>query len=102
MLVVGLGVAWVLDGLEITIASNVTNFISSKQALSLSSSEWPSLVGPIGTVAAPLQRYGCSSCAGGSGHGLLSGDRISMVHGACSPGREPMVSTAPRSLTRSN
>ena len=28
MLVVALGVAWVLDGLEITIASNVTSLIS--------------------------------------------------------------------------
>ena len=31
MLVVALGVAWVLDGLEITIASNVTSLISGKQ-----------------------------------------------------------------------
>ena len=29
-LVVALGVAWILDGLEITIASNVTSLISSK------------------------------------------------------------------------
>jgi len=36
MLVVALGVAWVLDGLEITIASNVTSLISSKQSLNLS------------------------------------------------------------------
>ena len=37
MLVVALGVAWVLDGLEITIASNVTSLISSPQSLNLSS-----------------------------------------------------------------
>ena len=30
-LVIALGVAWVLDGLEITVASNVTNFISNKR-----------------------------------------------------------------------
>ena len=36
-LVMALGVAWVLDGLEITIASNVTSLISSKQSLNLSS-----------------------------------------------------------------
>ena len=30
MLVIALGVAWVLDGLEITIASNVTSLISTK------------------------------------------------------------------------
>src|SRR5580700_4210696 len=47
MLVVALGVAWVLDGLEITIASNVTSFISAKSALSLSSSEVAFAVGTI-------------------------------------------------------
>jgi MFS family permease len=57
MLVVALGVAWVLDGLEITIASNVTNFISSKQALNLSSSEVAFAVGTVyllGEVAGAL------------------------------------------------
>ena len=57
MLVVALGVAWVLDGLEITIASNVTNFISSKQALDLSSSEVAFAVGTVyllGEVAGAL------------------------------------------------
>jgi hypothetical protein len=37
MLVIALGVAWVLNGLEITIASNVTALISKPQALLLSS-----------------------------------------------------------------
>ena len=36
-LVIALGVAWILDGLEITIASNSTSIISSKAALNLSS-----------------------------------------------------------------
>jgi len=57
MLVVALGVAWVLDGLEITIASNVTNFISSKQSLSLSSSQVAFAVGTVylmGEVAGAL------------------------------------------------
>jgi MFS family permease len=57
MLVVALGVAWVLDGLEITIASNVTNFISAKSALSLSSSEVAFAVGTVyllGEVAGAL------------------------------------------------
>jgi MFS family permease len=57
MLVVALGVAWVLDGLEITIASNVTSFISGKQALSLSSSEVAFAVGTVyllGEVAGAL------------------------------------------------
>ncbi len=57
MLVVALGVAWVLDGLEITIASNVTNFISAKAALSLSSSEVAFAVGTVyllGEVAGAL------------------------------------------------
>ena len=57
MLVVALGVAWVLDGLEITIASNVTNLISSKQALNLSSSEVAFAVGTVyllGEVAGAL------------------------------------------------
>jgi MFS family permease len=56
-LVVALGVAWVLDGLEITIASNVTNFISDKQSLNLSSSEVAFAVGTVyllGEVAGAL------------------------------------------------
>ena len=47
MLVVALGVAWVLDGLEITIASNVASLISNKQALNLSSSEVAFAVGTV-------------------------------------------------------
>jgi len=47
MLVVALGVAWVLDGLEITIASNVTSLISSKQALNLSSAGVAFAVGTV-------------------------------------------------------
>jgi len=47
MLVVALGVAWVLDGLEITIASNVTSLISSKQSLNLSSAGVAFAVGTV-------------------------------------------------------
>jgi MFS family permease len=47
MLVVALGVAWVLDGLEITIASNVTGLISGKQALNLSSADVAFAVGTV-------------------------------------------------------
>jgi MFS family permease len=57
MLVVALGVAWVLDGLEITIASNVTNLISKPQSLNLSSSEVSFAVGTVyllGEVAGAL------------------------------------------------
>jgi MFS family permease len=57
MLVVALGVAWVLDGLEITIASNVTDLISHKAALNLSSSEVAFAVGTVyllGEVAGAL------------------------------------------------
>jgi len=46
-LVVALGVAWVLDGLEITIASNVTGLISSKQSLNLSSAGVSFAVGTV-------------------------------------------------------
>ena len=46
-LVIALGVAWILDGLEITIASNSTAIISSKSALGLSSS---SVAFSVGTV----------------------------------------------------
>ena len=42
-----LGVAWVLDGLEITIASNAEGLISQKQALNLSSSEVAFAVGTV-------------------------------------------------------
>jgi MFS family permease len=56
-LVIALGVAWILDGLEITIASNVTSLISTKQALNLSSSEVAFAVGTVyllGEVAGAL------------------------------------------------
>ena len=46
-LVIALGVAWVLDGLEITIASNAEGLISQKQALDLSSSEVAFAVGTV-------------------------------------------------------
>jgi MFS family permease len=42
-----LGVAWVLDGLEVTIASNSESLISQKQALGLSSSEVAFAVGTV-------------------------------------------------------
>ena len=56
-LVIALGVAWILDGLEITIASNVTSIISSKSALALSSGSVAFSVGTIyllGEVAGAL------------------------------------------------
>ena len=46
-MVIALGVAWVLDGLEITIASNAEGLISQKQALNLSSSEVAFAVGTV-------------------------------------------------------
>jgi MFS family permease len=46
-LIVALGVAWILDGLEITIASNVSPMISSKQALNLSSAGVSFAVGTV-------------------------------------------------------
>ena len=46
-LLVALGVAWILDGLEITIASNSTSLISSKAALHLSSSSVSFSVGTV-------------------------------------------------------
>ena len=46
-LVIALGVAWVLDGLEITIASNAEGLISQKPALNLSSSEVAFAVGTV-------------------------------------------------------
>jgi MFS family permease len=57
MVIVALGVAWVLDGLEVTIASNVTTLISKPQALNLSSSEVSFAVGTVyllGEVAGAL------------------------------------------------
>ncbi len=57
MLVVALGVAWVLDGLEITIASNVSTLISKHQSLNLSSSEVAFAIGTVyllGEVAGAL------------------------------------------------
>jgi MFS family permease len=56
-LVIALGVAWILDGLEITIAANVTPIISQKSALGLSSGSVAFSVGTIyllGEVAGAL------------------------------------------------
>jgi MFS family permease len=56
-LVIALGVAWILDGLEITIASNVSNIISKPAALGLSSGSVAFSVGTIyllGEVAGAL------------------------------------------------
>ncbi len=56
-LVIALGVAWILDGLEITIASNATGLISSKDSLNLSSASVAFSVGTIyllGEVAGAL------------------------------------------------
>jgi MFS family permease len=56
-LVIALGVAWILDGLEITIAGNVTNIISKPSALGLSSGSVAFSVGTIyllGEVAGAL------------------------------------------------
>ena len=56
-LVIALGVAWILDGLEITIASNSTSLISGKAALHLSSASVAFSVGTvylIGEVAGAL------------------------------------------------
>ncbi|HLI54439.1 MAG TPA: MFS transporter [Acidimicrobiales bacterium] len=56
-LVVALGIAWVLDGLEITIASNATSIISSRSALHMSSASVSFSVGTIyllGEVAGAL------------------------------------------------
>ena len=57
MLVVALGVAWVLDGLEVTIASNVTTLVSKPASLNLSSSEVAFAIGTVyllGEVAGAL------------------------------------------------
>jgi len=56
-LVIALGVAWVLDGLEITIASNVTSILTQKDTLNLSSSSVSFSVGTVyllGEVAGAL------------------------------------------------
>jgi MFS family permease len=56
-LVIALGVAWVLDGLEITVASNVTPTISKASALHMSSASVAFSVGTIyllGEVAGAL------------------------------------------------
>src|SRR5271170_4323541 len=46
-LVIALGVAWVLDGLEITIASNVTSILTNKDSLHLSSGGVSFAVGTV-------------------------------------------------------
>jgi MFS family permease len=56
-LVIALGVAWVLDGLEITVASNVTSILTQKDTLNLSSGSVGFSVGTVyllGEVAGAL------------------------------------------------
>ena len=56
-LVIALGVAWVLDGLEITIASNVTSILTQKDTLNQSSASVSFSVGTVyllGEVAGAL------------------------------------------------
>jgi MFS family permease len=64
-LVVALGVAWVLDGLEITVASAVAGVLSDKQTLGMSSTA----VGAIATV------YLIGEVVGALGFGYLA-DRL--------------------------
>ncbi len=45
-MVIALGVAWILDGLEITVAGSVAGVLSDKQTLSMSSTA----VGLIATI----------------------------------------------------
>ncbi len=57
VMVIALGVAWILDGLEITIAANVTDIISKKSALDMSSASVAFSVGTVyllGEVAGAL------------------------------------------------
>jgi MFS family permease len=64
-MVIALGVAWILDGLEITIASSVAGALSTKQTLGMSSTA----VGAIATV------YLVGEVVGALGFGRLS-DRL--------------------------
>jgi MFS family permease len=64
-MVVALGVAWILDGLEITIASSMAGDLTAKSTLGLSSTA----VGAIATV------YLAGEVVGALGFGRLS-DRL--------------------------
>ena len=68
-LVIALGVAWILDGLEITIASNAEGLVGQKQALNLSSSEVAFAVGTVyllGEVVGALFSAGCRTSSAGA------------------------------------
>ena len=70
-MVIALGVAWVLDGLEITIAANVTDIISKKSALAMSSSSVAFSVGTIYLLGEVAGRS-CSGTYRTSGAGATS------------------------------
>jgi hypothetical protein len=53
-MVVALGVAWVLDGLEITIASNVGPLLTQKSTLGLTASSVADIAKSLQDVARPL------------------------------------------------
>src|SRR6187402_1526703 len=46
-MVCGLGAAWILDGLQITIASSVTGVLSSPETLDMTSTEIGEMVGAL-------------------------------------------------------
>ena len=47
-MVAGLGAAWILDGLQITIASSVTGVLASPDTLNMTSTEMADRLGPPG------------------------------------------------------
>jgi hypothetical protein len=73
-MVIGLGAAWVLDGLQITIASSVTGVLAEPDTLDLSSSE-------IGQIAPSTSRVRSSA------RWCSEGCRISSGGAGCSCGR---------------
>ena len=81
-MVIGLGSAWVLDGLQITIASSVTGVLIQPDTLDMSSTE----VGLIATVYLVGQVVGAL---------VFGGSPISSGGSGCSSSRSSCTSSAP-------
>lgn len=73
-LVIGLGSAWVLDGLSVTIASSVSSKLTQPNTLNLTTTQAAS-IGTVYLVGEVIGRW----CSGGC--------RTSSAAASCSPGR---------------
>jgi hypothetical protein len=102
-MVAGLGAAWILDGLQITIASSVTGVLTSPETLDMTSTEigliaWcprPALLRRVDRGRHQPHRAGMGIRDRGSGHGPRWCGRAGLRH----QGRGSVLETVTKPLT---